>query len=213
MNPSQIALRGAFSILLPKTKMRSMSLFLSILIMVITGSVVSFVIVRSVRDGEFSNDKIRNTLVVMIASMMLVSCDFMCCGGSVEYRIPFDLTISLLPLLAVSFSFWEQDLSLKVVLCMMLPMVLVAIWYIFQGIGVLPHIKDMHYIALTGIGGILSCLVFVSALFMRMMQVKLVLRDGNAWESVCMMFDMLYLLVMLLAVIVFLVSAPISTPI
>ena len=99
MNPSQMLLRGAFSILLPKTQLRIMGLFLAMITMMITGSVVSYVIVRNVRSKTAFSSRIRATLVVMSMTLVLVACDFICCGGSVEYRIPFDMARALLPML------------------------------------------------------------------------------------------------------------------
>ena len=185
-----------------------MTAFLAIVVMIITGSVVAYIIVRSVRKRVPGNNvKTRSALSIMIVSMMMVYCDVVFCGGSVEYRIPFDMTLSLLPMLVVSFSLWEEELSLTVVFCLMLPMVLMMICYILQGADLLPRIPDVYYVAMTGVGAVLICLIFVSALSLRIMQVRLVLSNGNVWSSVCMMIDILYLLLMLVGIMIFLVSA------
>lgn len=210
MNPSQMLLRGAFSILLPKTQLRIMGLFLAMITMMITGSVVSYVIVRNVRSKTAFSSRIRATLVVMSMTLVLVACDFICCGGSVEYRIPFDMAMALLPMLVLSFSLWDEDLSLKVVGYLILPMAVMTVCYILQGAGVMRRIPDIYYIGMAGVAIILICFIFMVALTMRIMQVRLVLRNGNVWSSVCMMIDIMYLLFLVIGIMIFMVSALLS---
>lgn len=147
----------------------------------------------------------------MSMTLVLVACDFICCGASVEYRIPFDMAMALLPMLVLSFSLWDEDLSLKVVGYLILPMAVMTVCYILQGAGVMRRIPDIYYIGMAGVVIILICFIFMVALTMRIMQVRLVLRNGNVWSSVCMMIDIMYLLFLVIGIMIFMVSTLLSS--
>lgn len=204
-------LGGAFSILLLKRQIRVMVLFLAISVLGITASVISLIIAKSIRNENPGNKaKISIALFLMIATLVMVLSDLLFCRHSLEYSIPFDMAVSLLPMLIVTFSVWEEEISFNLVGYLASPMVLMTLWYILQGTGMLPQIPGKYYIPMTGTVTVVICLIFISALIMRTMQVRQVLRNGNTWSSVCLMVDVMYLIVMVVLVMIHLVSTLVS---
>ena len=198
--------RGFFYTFAEKTD-SVMVLFLAISVLGITASVISLIIVKSIRNENPGNKvKIRIALSLMIATLVMVLSDLLFCGHSLEYSIPFDMAVSLLPMLIVTFSVWEKEISFNLVGYLALPMVLMTLWYILQGVGMLPQITGKYYVPMTGTVTVVICLIFISALIMRTMQVRQVLRNGNTWSSVCLMVDVMYLIVMVVLVMIYLVS-------
>ena len=178
-----------------------MGVFLAIVMMMTTGSVAVFAIVRAFRNRTAVNEKNRFIMVLMPAVTLLILCDFLFGGDSLELRLPFDMTISLLPLLALTCSMNESHRTSSAGKILLLPPLLALIFYILQGIGIIPAVRACSFIPLAAFVSMLAGVFYIIAIAMRLRSVNLVMNCGNAWSYASITMDSVYLLFMMLDVL------------
>ena len=187
-----------------------MGVFLAILMMMTTGSVAVFVIVRAARSEYPTNARMRLVIVHLIAATVVVFCDLMTGDPSLILRLPFDMLMSLFPMLVITSSIGEEQLLLRLSKVLLSLVWLLVLYYVLRGVGVLSAISPEYFISLSGSIMMIKCLAFLFAISFRMREVRLVMRNGNVWTSVCFNIDVIYLLVVVIYVIALLLAARIS---
>ena len=180
------------------------------MIMMTTGSVVFFIIVRNRVKHYRIDGRSRVVLSNLTFATALVFVELLYGGGTLALRLPFDMMVSLVPMMTITSSFWEEDVALRLSQYFSLPVLLLVMFYILRGAGFLPNLSDLHYLSMTGLIAVIICLMFICAIVIRMREVRQVMKHGNVWSSACMSIDMLYLLVLLVYVLALLVAARIS---
>ena len=187
-----------------------MGVFLAILIMLTTGSVALFVIVRTHKKRDSIDSRTRLVISHLTIATVLVLSDILCGGQSLTIRLPFDMLISLFPMMIVTSSVLEEGIAFRISQALTLPVCMAVAFYILQKIGFRPMFPASYYLSLTGFVTILICLLFLYALVMRMREIRLVMKSGNVWSSVCFTIDVLYLFALVIYVIALLVSMMVS---
>lgn len=175
-----------------------MGVFLAILMMMTTASVAIFVVARFRRDGSSSNDRSRFVAFLMLASAALIFCDLLFGGESIEFRLPFDMTISLLPMLVIASSLFEPPSAARAGKILMAPLFLLQIFYILQGAGAIPAIRVSVFIVMAALTAMLACATYIIALSLRMRSVSMVMSSGNAWSYASISVEIIYLLFMVI---------------
>ena len=187
-----------------------MTLFLAILIMMTTSSVALFIIVKNARNMENIKEKNRLILTVLSVATLLLFCDLLYGGQSLELRLALDILMSIFPLLVVSSSVWDDSTALKIGWCLVVPAVIMIVVCILQLAGILPVFPSVHYVMLIGLVAICISFQYALALSLRIREIRLVMNSGNVWSSVCMMTDVLYLLSLIIELFVLFMSLHIS---
>ena len=81
---------------------------------------------------------------------------------------------------------------------------------ILQATGVLPVISQEFYISFSGVISIMMCLTFLLAIYLRMREIRHVMKCGNVWSYVCFSIDVIYLLIVVIYIAAFLLAVRIS---
>ena len=187
-----------------------MNVFLATLIMMTTGSVAFFIIVRNLKKHYQADDRTRIVLSCLILTTVMVFCNLMCGGRSMILRLPFEMLIAIFPLMVVTSSLWEMDTAVRLGRYLLIPISLMPLFYILHGLGFIPMFPAIYYVSLSGGVAILICLFYMLALSLRMREIRLVMRNGNVWSSVCMTMDVIYLLFLIVYVMLFLITSGLS---
>ena len=187
-----------------------MGVFLAILMMISTLSVAVFVIDRARRHRSAYNEKNRFVMTLMILSSLLLLCDALFGGDYVELRLPLDIMVSILPLLAVTSSVADEQSSLLTGKILLIPSALLTLLYIFQGSGLIPVQQASGYILAAGCTSMLGCIVCILSISLRLRSVNFVMSCGNVWSYTTMTIDMLYFLFLMMDVMFLVMSLCIS---
>ena len=187
-----------------------MGVFLAILIMMTTGSVAVFAVVRMIRNKYPSELKIRMVLVHLLAATTVVLSDLLTGDSSLLLRLSFDMLISLFPMMVITSSVWNEEVAYGLSKVLSAFVWLVTLFYILRAAGLFPAVSTEYFISFSGCISILMCLMFLLAISLRMREVRQVMRNGNVWSSVSLTMDVIYLLVAVIYVIALLVAANIS---
>ena len=187
-----------------------MGVFLAIFMMMTTMSVAVFVIARARRNGSSYNEKSRFVMTLMILSFLLLLCDVLFGGEYVELRLPLDMIVSILPLLAVTCSLADEQSSLLTGRILLIPSALLTLLYIFQGSGLVPLQQASRYVLAAGCTSMLGCIVCILSISLRLRSVNFVMSCGNVWSYTTMTIDMLYFLFLLMDVMFLIMSLCIS---
>ena len=187
-----------------------MSIFLAILIMIITGTVALFVIVRNMMGQNKADNRTISVLSFLCLTNIMVFCDLLCGGDAVVLRLPFDMLIAMVPMLVITSSAWEADTALKLSRYFSIPMCIVTLFYILHRLDVLQMPAAADFITMSGVVAIIMCVLQIFALSMRIREVRLVMKHGNVWSSVCMIMDVIYLFCMIVYVLMLMMSARLS---
>lgn len=182
-----------------------MGVFLAILIMMTTGSVAVFVIVRTVRNKYPTDARIPVVLTQLVSATLVVLCDLLSGDPALMLRLPFDMLISLFPMMMLTSSVWDEYVAMKLGKLLAAMVWLLSLFYILRSFGLLPYVSSGCFISLCGCVSILMCLMFLLSISLRMREIRQVMRNGNVWSSVCLTLDMIYLLVAVIYVIALLV--------
>ena len=125
-------------------------------------------------------------------------------------RLPLDMLVSIFPLMVVTSSLWETDTALRLSRYLLLPLVMMIVFYILQAAGFLPRLSSTHYISMSVGVVLVICVIYILAISLRMREVRLVMKNGNVWSSVCLTMDIMYLLFIIVYVLFLLLAARIS---
>lgn len=188
-----------------------MNVFLAILIMMTTGSVAFFIIVRNLKNHYKTDDRTKVVLSCLVVTTLVVFCNLLCGGSAVVYRLPFDMLLSIFPMLVLTSSALDTDTALKLSRYFSAPLCLLLLFYILQRLGILKMPPSSYYISMAGAVAILICILYMFAISLRMREIRLIMRNGNVWSSVSLTMDIVYLLFIFIYVLLLLVVARMSS--
>lgn len=187
-----------------------MGVFLAILMMMTTGSVAIFAIVRIIRNKYKADVKMRMVLFDLVAATSVVFTDLMTGDPDLILRLPFDMMISLFPIMVITTSLWDEKIAHGLSKVLSGLVLMLAVFNLSCIAGVFSVFPADHFISLSGFLLILMCLSFLFAISLRMREIRQVMRNGNVWSSICLTMDIIYLLAVVICVTAFLVAASIS---
>ena len=169
-----------------------MGFFLAIFMMMTTVSVAVFAIVRSCRNKSLYNEKSRFVMTLMFLASLLILCDALFGGEYVELRLPLDMMVAILPLLAVTFSASEEQSSLRAGKILLLFPAALILFYIFQGSGLISVQRAVRFVLAAGGVSLLACLAYMMSMSLRLRSVNYVMSCGNVWSYATLTIDTVY---------------------
>ena len=208
---SDDAERGFLLYFCQKQRNGLMSVFLAILIMMTTISVGIFLVVRVVKNEYPSTEKVRIALLHFVAVTLMHLSNILCGGDSLLLRLPLDMLVALFPMLIVVSSVWEEQSANKLSSYLTMFVWILTLFHILEYIGLFSVLAPINFIYLTGVVSILICFVFLFAIFLRLREIREIMRNGNVWSSVCLTMDFVYLLTIVVFVTALLISTRLST--
>lgn len=183
-----------------------MGVFLAILMMVTTGSVAIFLVVRMVMDESLRTEKIKLASLHMIVVVLLILADVLLGRNNLTLRLQFDMILSLFSMLALTSSLCEEQDAIRLARYLSFFVWILMICYLLQRCKIIPAISPVLFISFSGIICILICGFYLVALALRMREIRKILRNGDVWSSVCFNVDIIYMLALIVCVIAFFLS-------
>ena len=207
---SDDAERGFLLYFCRKLQSVTMGVFLAILIMMTTGSVAILFVVKMLKREYSSDEKFHLVLRYLVLSVIIILCDLLWGGKALILRLPFDMLVTIFPIMVVTSSIWDDHIALKMSRTLSAFVWMLALFYILHGVGVFPSVSPMHFITCSGIISMLICSAFLLSIILRMREIRQVMKSGNVWSSVCMSIDVIYLLSIVIYITAILVTARVS---
>ena len=166
--------------------------------MMTTGSVAIFAIVRIIRNKYKAEVKLRMVLFNLVAATSVVFTDLMTGEPDLILRLPFDMMTSLFPIMVITTSLWDEKIAHGLSKVLSGLVLMLAVFNLSCIAGVFSVFPADHFISLSGFLLILMCLSFLFAISLRMR------------SSICLTMDVIYLLAVVIYVTALLVAASIS---
>lgn len=158
--------------------------------------------VKNVRYKGLADRKTKSVPVCLSICVLLVSAD-LAAGGDVTVRLSWDLMLCLIPLMLLTSSLWEMDrMEVLLRICAALS-ALTAVYYLcsaFSIVGMLPSacFSAGAAVLASGMAGL-----YLYGIWMRIRDVKAVMKNGTVWTSVCLATDSIYVVFVLLYVLLY----------
>lgn len=157
---------------------------------------------KNIRNKGFADRKTKTVPVCLLTCVLLASTD-LAAGGEVTVRLSWDLMLCLIPLMLLTSSLWEMD-RMEVILriCTALS-ALTAVYYLcsaFSIVGMLPSawFSAGAAVLASGMAGL-----YLYGIWMRIRDVKAVMKSGTVWAGVCLATDSIYVVSVLLYVLLY----------
>ena len=174
-----------------------MNIFTVTVVIMIMISTAVFVSVRHFGRHEMTDRRNRYTPFLLLLDILVVASD-MIAGGAVALRLPSDLILSLSSMLLLLSSLWEEDTASGIMVGLVTVQSALLSYYVLVAVGVLPMLSACWFVRMACICAVLVAFLFLTAIHLRIREVRLVIRHGNVWSSLCTMVDMVYVLFILI---------------
>ena len=161
-----------------------------------------FQFVRNFRNK--GKDSLRSRLLpwVLFATVLTVVVNVICAGTLSAYSLLCNVSLSVCPIMLLSSVVWNGEYVLKALAVYWILDFLMVVQYVLSAVGVIPVLTSCFYMLLTLMSVLVMTALVVFGIWRFLYNVKLVLRSGTVWNSVCLSVETVYLLI-----ISFLVSA------
>ena len=156
-----------------------------------------FVFVRHSGHHEMPDRRPRYAPYLMMAGISVVAADLFA-GEGLVMRLPYDLILSISPMLLVTSSLWEEDDALRTAALVLSVQAATIAYYVLVSVGVLPMIAVRCFVKMAGLGAVFIALVFMYSIHIRIREVRLVIKHGNVWASLCVMVESIYVMSVLI---------------
>ena len=109
------------------------------------------------------------------------------------YSLISDLTFGVCPVMMLSSSVWNGDNVIKTLIIYWILDTFLIVLYTMDAFNFLPHATPVFYVSLILISLILLTILIIIGIWRFLYNVKLVLRSGTVWHSVCLSMETVYL--------------------
>ena len=187
-----------------------MGVFLAILMIMTTGAVAVFLVVK-MREPQYAlKDKSKIALINLVAVSVTIFCNIISGRTGLILRLPFDLVISIFAMLVLTSSLLEDQTAIKVARGLLILVCLLAVFYLLKTFGLFQNLYSEHFILLTGLVSIMICSFYLLSIGIRMREIRSIMQNANVWASICLNVDFIYLVILFLYVFALFVSTRIS---
>lgn len=171
-----------------------MSVFLSAAIIFSAVFLTVNLFLKNARLKDLSDPMIRISPWIFLCEAVLVASDLVA-GGDMVMRMVLDMSLSLVPLAAVTSSVWrDKEAALLVTKLGILLQTAFSVVWLLCAFGVLEPVESDDALRMTIIVTLANAMIYSSSLFMRIRDVRAVMQSGTIWLSLCLAVDSVYIL-------------------
>ena len=131
---------------------------------------------------------------MIAASAVLVICDLIC-AGNISVRLVLDMMLAIIAMNVSVFSLWPQEskaISLKVALGLE---ALLALYYVFCAVGLIDMLPSSAFWVILYLLACVYLVGFIIIMWLRLRNIKAVMKSGTVWSFVCLSVDAVYFVV------------------
>lgn len=168
-----------------------MGVFVSVAIMVSVLSLMIFQLVKNVRYGAAADEKARVVPWLLMADVLLFGIDVML-GSDVGVRLMLDLSLALNPLMILNSSLWSFGQARRLVIVFTVIEALPAFYYLSCLFGITRIAASEVFLDLAVLGSLVQSVVFICAIWLRIYDIRSVMKSGTVWSSICLSVETIY---------------------
>ena len=170
-----------------------MGIFIAVTILVSSLSLVIFQSVKSFRFGNYQEERLKISPYLLLVSTAMFGTSI-AMGGNVSLRLASDLSIAIIPMMLLTTILWKSGLAFKLIRLFALMQVVVIVWRLFCLIGLLDGLPDRIIFLSVPSASVLLCMLYISAFWMRVCEIRLLMKSGTVWNFLCLGVEMVYIL-------------------
>lgn len=174
----------------------------AIIIIVLSLAFAVTLTVRNFRRKEFTGPLARTVPVVLYSLALMVSCD-MSIGDVLYPRLMFDMSVAGTAMFIMTSSVWTSDSGRIIAIIVSGIMAAVSLFYILCLTGLLTVPGTVFFIWSSSIMTIASAVLFIVGLWLRIRNVREVMRAGSVWVSLSLAVDSIYIMTMFTFIMVY----------
>lgn len=209
MTPFRNASEGSFYILLSGMKYIDMCMIIGSAIIVSYVFMMILIFHRNRRYRDRMDHLAGLSPYVLASGTAVVACD-MLAGAGEPVSLVLDMTVCLMPLLTMTSSVWEKEHAYRLVISgLVIQSSLAAYWLIVAaGLCRFPSRQAMLYATISV--AVSVALMYLASLYVRIRDVRTVMKSGTVWFSVNLSIDSFYVIVLLIDVMAFAAVSSVS---
>lgn len=193
---SECTEKGFFYIFVSGKTERFMVLFIAALILMGFLSMAVFQIFRNRRMQEIPDERMKFLPYYLIVDSGFILSDVLA-GGHLDMRLPMDIYMTFLPLLFMTSSTMNEEHMRLAARSVLVAEIMMSLYYLSCALGFLPLPDRFKLHKMLGLGSMYLCATYVFTIFMRIREVRLVMKAGNVWSCLTLAIDGVYLSVMM----------------
>lgn len=161
-----------------------------------------FQFVRNFRNKGKNSLRSRLLPWVLFATVLAVVINVVCAGTLSAFSLLCDVSLGVCPLMLLSSTVWNGENVLKALAVYWILCSFLVAQYIISAIGLIPVPSPCIYMLMVLLSLLMMTVLVLYGIWRFLYNVKLVLRSGTVWNSVCLSVETVYLLM-----VSFLISA------
>ena len=193
---SECTEKGFFYIFVSGKTERFMVLFIAALMLMGVLSMAVFQIFRNRRMQEIPDERMKFLPYYLIVDSGFILSDVLA-GGHLDMRLPMDIYMTFLPLLFMTSSTMNEKHMRLAARSVLVAEIMMSLYYLSCALGFLPLPDRFKLNKMLGLGSLYLCATYVFTIFMRIREVRLVMKAGNVWSCLTLAIDGVYLSVMM----------------
>lgn len=154
------------------------------------------IVVKKIRYPALSDRKTGMASAVVLMGAIVVSAD-MIAGGNVGIRLPFDAMLAFILLYLLTSPLWEQSSAFVVSLCVIAVSAVLAVCHILCAAGVLDVPSPDVFMVAVAVTALVYTVLFLTGVWLRVRNVRSVMKAGTVWAGVGMTVDAVYAVVIM----------------
>lgn len=136
---------------------------------------------------------------VLVSGTVVVTCD-MLAGAGEPVSLMLDMVVCIMPLLAMTSSVWDKGCAFRLVVCgLVLQGALAAYWLmVAAGLCGYPSGHAVQCVTISVAAAV--AFLYIASLYVRIRDVRAVMKSGTVWHSVNLSIDSIYVIAVLVDV-------------
>lgn len=151
--------------------------------------------------------KMKKVLYVDLAVIFHLLCHA-ASGNSLLSDYPFCIIAGLMSVSVISMSLFSSDLPVSVLFWMTILLeIFASIWLVLASIFDVPEIICSFYMVMPVVSCCVMVIVYVYGIYIRLRDVKYVMKSGSVWTNVTLSVDSIYLVFILLTTVLYVATS------
>lgn len=170
-----------------------MGIFIAVTILVSLLSLVIFQSVKSFRLGNHHQERVKHSSYLLLISIVMFSMSIVM-GGNVSLRMASDLSIAIIPMMLLTTILWKSSVALKLIKIVVAVQSIIIVIRILCLIGLLNALSDHIIFLSVPASSVLLSLLYICAFWMRVREIRMLMKSGTVWNFLCLGVEMIYIL-------------------
>lgn len=157
---------------------------------------------RAIRFKELSDPVMKTVPWIYFFFVILMVCD-LSSGGDLARRLPLDISLCLLPLIVLTSSVLDQETAVKAARLCSFMMPAMSVFCLMCAFGIVRpfSVNVIHFLVI--VIAVAMAVLYLASLWLRIRDVKAVMRAGTVWLSLTLAVDSIYVVAAMIDILLY----------